>query len=1200
MPNNFEDLTEKQQNFLQKYLRTGGVFASTKEKNETFNDQFDAAVSPLYRKINDIEATIAEMDRTYPASHASLYASQLGNWRVELQKLIAGSQKLFKKRELPDFSFIQNGLAALEKSLAAHQKSITDGLEGFEPTATDKLRADKSDCADQRMEYLDNDEVQAQRLFLKARAQRLLPEDVREREAAIAAYEEQLSQARDGVSSLFTEQVDDETIELSAFEASTFAIIDAFTQASSTQIELLNALSTKAPPSSEELSARLARDHGDLDTVKLETARMENVTAELAKVNTALATQIQKRSDLSAEMEDASAADQIRMRGERKALNAHIAQIEMRAAQLAAFQEQQAERERILLVTAGEAAQASDRAEALLGDTETDWLDVRLAGLLEAPIFANNADYDSPTELFSLEEIRKKINDTRDTLAKAAKREVIIPRLDTDEPRMMEISAEELGILNKMLNVAMTFAADGRTDLAYALHEEVLDLRRKFTSARNMLKLPPPIPPAPSPGKLIIRQLTNMIADLGDIWGAGNDAAEPLMNQGQDLLAQAEAAEANDAFKDNPTLFATDIKSLVTAMKALGDPPPEAATMTTAKAKAKEEAAFLDGWLDKLVKSEKLPDNHIIEEPGKTYSRAEKRLLVRPDEILTVRNAEGELEQHRMLMTRKGKGGEDHAKYDNWVAEKVPMDVLQSLHTRGETLRMMAESGAPGSEAAMEAYAQESHALFQDIQKNGPTFYPEIKALIKRCDKILASGTVAEFLPDSTGKVKNAYEAFKSGYLDKTPTKAKEEADAREAEIIALEAEAEEVKIDYGKAKTKYGKIVKDLKGNKNKSDEAVAVGKLMQKVLNSDPAELFNSSSVDADDDTRKALVEARERFEKVKTFYDKNPHDMSDKQMSGPWLSTAETAMKKLDSKVHSNIKDADSDLDGIAAAMRDFYARMDGMDTATGAELAAKLIEMCEKLHLSAKTASDTRKARREFGKKNDEMKTAIAEQKKIAGKRGKNPIAEQLKAEAQALESKRSSVQSTVEGTEDYAAGMADFEEMERKLDAITQALGETESGGSKRNIKKMKIGDKIPALVTFVDRMKDTAAGLADAEMRKRMSAEQEDDYEPKIAIVETSLRRISALPDLGPLDTLARKIDDANAAEGPTKADRVKWRESALAEIRKLRTALELDPAVQIYAKNPFDLGTELRLVRTALQQVEVAVLVSVDPKEKE
>ena len=85
------------------------------------------------------------------------------------------------------------------------------------------------------------------------------------------------------------------------------------------------------------------------------------------------------------------------------------------------------------------------------------------------------------------------------------------------------------------------------------------------------------------------------------------------------------------------------------------------------------------------------------------------------------------------------------------------------------------------------------------------------------------------------------------------------------------------------------------------------------------------------------------------------------------------------------------------------------------------------------------------------------------------------------------------------------------------------------------------------------------------------------------------------------LKKIGREIDELNdkaEAGARNKADRIKLREAALAELRKFRNVLEKHPAVQLYRGNPFDSGTAVQLVNTAMHQVEIAILACVSPHE--
>ncbi|KIN65585.1 Massive surface protein MspF [Sulfitobacter noctilucae] len=1194
MPKNFADLTSTQQKFLKKYLRSGGVFKDTREKNEAFNSDFDAAVSPLFKQINRIEQTITQMAATDETFSEEINRTRLTGHQEALNQRIKDSAKMLKQREIPDFADIATNLQSLEDMLARRQQQGVDRRD-----AAAELQGEKEAHAEEVLLALEDHGVVAARVFAEARALKLLPDDVRAREAAIAIYETTLLAARTDISGLVDSQAADPGVKPNDFEANCATVTAAFEQAANVQITVIEDIIGKPAPTLDDIQAQLSEKYGETDTVKVEAARMAGIAAEAQKVEAALVAKNAELDALAAKMATASPAEQKRMRGEKAALLALINQISMRDAQLTAFQEAQPERERVLLLVAGEAEEAEKRAQALADGEAADWLDVHLAHLLEGAVYGHRTDYDAPSELFSLSEITEKIDATRVMLVAASERDVIIPRLTADEPRMKELSASELTTLEKMLDEAMNFANAGRTDLAFALHEEVRILRQKFTSARNILKLPAPAPPPPSPAQKLLDQLTVILGELGDLWGQGVDDAQTIITDAKTLVAAVQASEKTHAFVDTPELHAAEVDTLRRRMEALDPPPAETAALAEAKTKANENAARVDEWLDVFMKTKKITDSDIIEEPGKTYSKSERKKLIRRDEILTVSDGNGGFEKHRLVMERKGKGGEDHAQHTGKTAKKIPMEVLQALHTRSETLRMMAESGTPGSEEAIARYSTETEELMEEIGNQGLTLFPEIAAILKDCDKIIEKGTMAEFLPDNLGEAKNRYQAFKDSYLSERPSVAKTKAQAFKVEIDALEVAAEAVRTEYNTQRTVYGKIIKDLKGAKGKSPDAIAVGRLMEEMLQSDPDTLFAGSSDGADDATNKKLVRARKQFAALKEFYTANAKIFSSREMTGPWLNKTETAYKKLSSKVGTNVNDAKDELAAIKAEMLAFYTKMKNIKTATGSDLADKLIELFETLKESAVTAYNDHEARRLYLVKNRELKDAIKEQQRLVGKKGKNAIAQQLASDLDALATRRKGTKSKSDADEDYSSAMRDFEEIERELETLTEKVTEAASG-KRVKPKNIKITDKLPVLENFLERMKTTATGLAETTIRPKLDTDDaKTEYNPKIDIIKADLARVSSVYDVGPLKRLATDIDADNASETPDKQKRVTWREAALSEVRKLRTALEMDPATQIYAKNPFDLGTDLSLVRTALHQVEVAVLVSVDPKEQ-
>ena len=1193
----FDSLSKDQQDFITKHFKSGTVFSTkkTKSANEQFNDDLQRAVTPIYEQANKISRTIDTLEsRGYEHTPFELYRGVLAEIMSEIPKTMKAKMNELKNREVPSFDHIKSQLQQLEDRLAKRIQTIKEGRNVDKATDDDALTHQKETIANKVQIEIDQHQTKALSAIREVKEKTTLAffEDVKARDKAIAAYHALYEEVSRTMSGYASKEAQDKNVLPEPFRGLCETARNKYFQATDKLLEEMDSLTEKDQVDQSALNEMLSSaKYADLDNVKREKVRMAAIETETEKVANALEMQKEKMESLREEYRNADGAEKKKLQARYEALKGHIQNIEARQVQLETFKKDQVVRERRLVAAADMARLAGERVVGMdsvdLPDEDPDWIDTSKAR-------GNSAD----TVLQNIEHMR--------TLVEAcAKREMIIPKLSKDEAPVMELSAAEAKSLLIMLKAAENYTNAGRLEMAEALYFEVRELKSQFTSAREAMRLPAPVPPQPSIAKKLIQTLTDLEADANNMWGVGAFGAEEQIAKCQKLRERVKDAEEKGKFIETPNLCEAETEELREAIGNLEEPDSAYRDSfnkkaSTATKKADEIAKFLDGAL----KTAPITEQDIIEVPGTPYEEKQLKYLVRTDEIIMVTLPDGKVEK-RKIITKQGRGGEVHGKSEG---KKIPVKVLEAMHSRNQALRAMTETGAMGlgAEQMLEDYTNEANAWLEDVQKNGETHYPELAQLITDCDKIFKKGKVAEFIPDDFGTVKAKYDSFKDGYLKKMPSDAKKEGDNIKEWVEALESAAGQIETAYKAHKMVYEGILADLKGKKNKSEDGAAVGKLMQELLSKKPEELFKGAS---DPDKIAELSKALQQFEWVKKFYAHKKNQslgLSPKQMDGDWMNKTKTAYKKLDSKVGTNVKEAGEELEQLRNDMKDFNTKMSSLNDVTGADLAARLIELCDMLSKSAESAVDERQASVDYVKKLGELSTALKVTKRNIKALGRNPAALQLKDQLDALEARRKGTKTKMKSDEAYEQGLKELEEIAMDLADLDGQVADV-SPGKMVTLNAVRIATRLPALEKFMKGMKDQADQLASKDIRPRMEdmeTDKQEEIEPAVVKVDSNLKQVKDVLDLTELKKIGaaidKALDEAQDKESPknTKAARVKLREEALKEIRKIRSRLEAHPAVTMYGENPFDGGQRLRLVGTALHHLEVVVLACVDPRE--
>ncbi|MEP4194755.1 MAG: hypothetical protein ABJL99_03875 [Aliishimia sp.] len=1186
----FEDLTEPQKSFIQKYFKTKAF--NSKEKNLALNEDFEKAASAVYREINRIKALIDDIATKHEHAPISQYESRLDHVTNLMEQTLKDNKKSIKKGIVPDFGPVTTSLSTLDMAIKARLDQVERGA------GIDGKTAEKEKSAEAKDSELRTHERAAEDLFRDAmRHMQISPKaDLTARNAAMDGYRGAKSTANDELLKIVERDAPAPSVSLEAFNASLTKVYDDFLTAAAPHLDTINNLLAKPAidPNAAFDAYALKPEFTELETVKRADVRTDAAKATKEKIDGFVIAQTDKLDALKVEFKNAKTKeDKAKARAAFEAKEAQLRVLKMRQDQLRKFEENETSRKKAL-VEAVMTVEASNSL-AISINTQIDETPIKLIPELQELVFARQETLISQLVVPDLEKITEKIAQLREDIEAATKTEMILPKLDSAEAPVMQLESHEAGALRELLKLAEACVTDNAPEHALALLDKVRSDKAAYMRARTALALPPSEPPEPSDTNKIYDRINFYEAELRDKIALSVPGATEKLTELLALETSLKTAKNNDDYA-NLTPFDNQLKHIINAINDLPLPPPLSDEFVQAKAKTDETRMEVAGILDSLLRTEKVTDKDIIEVPNREYSKSEQANLVRSDEIITVEISPGVFEQHKILQHRKGKGGEDLARRED---KKIPREASDALRQKAEALRFMSESESSDCAQAMEKYREEVETFATDIRDHGDDLYPKVEAILKTCDGLFKKGTVSKFLPTDFGKVKAPYDSFKEGWKSQGPTTAFENAEKHRDLITILEADAVRVKALYDMCKDSYKKIIADLSGKKNKSDDANPLGKMVKAALKQSPEDFFAKAEHLGDKALYDKLQKAKKDFEKLIAWYAKNP-DVAKNELCGDWMTKAENAYKKLDSHEEGNIKEAEGDLSGIRAEMISFDDRMDGISNAKGPDVAKLLVELTDLMMASAEDVVKRHNEKAAFIRADKALIEKITAAVKAGAKKSKNPIAKDILDRLGAVNKQRKALVSTSDADEAYRAGLATMEGYDSEADDLIERLGETDAQ-KKEKIKTMRIGKKTEVLESMVASMSERAKKLAPDTISKFVPDPDPTGIGANVTIVGANLDKVSQLPSLDALKTLGLSIDKLNddATNGAsTKADRIKEREKALAQIRKFRSSFDAHPAVKLYRDNPFDMGTDVRLVQTALHQVEIAFLASVSPRE--
>jgi DNA repair exonuclease SbcCD ATPase subunit len=1169
------DLTEQQVKFLSKYLpKIPLAFGKKKKKEQRDEIVHDFKKYAARRDQLLLEANKLPQDNFYRLE-ADKKFSQLDN-------VLKGNGKTL------DFVGANNLLDTIEDV-------IQGALELLHATPkTDTLKQDKERIAeDARIGLRVTNVQEARPAFDEVRPSlRYRSKEVKDEfEKLSTDLEEAFQQALKDVTTYLKTVVDNNKVKLKEFKQEVDGIQADFGDVVRDTLKQLDVLS-KAPVRTTQDRQTFLKDHGTEPEVQREAKRNTRAADELKMLTAAvkkLNAQIDKLKKARADEKNLAEKKEIEKKYD--ALNLQYEMLEARRGQIEQFAQDGDKRIDALLLAAektkslGDAADAMDRA--LKNDQWSD--DPVFAGLATAvasPQFVPVTDGDA------LEQHNETL---RAQFKRSSERVIRTDRMYPDEPEVTEISSRQFDTLEKLLDVARKLIDKQEFAFATAAHRDAEAMWAEFILARKTT-LPTPTPPPNTPEKSLKIRLSLLEPRILDLKARGEKTADALLKRRTELLDQVDQ-EAVAQTPDWPGLE-KELEQLIAKVDHADNSLPKSreseATKSAAKVSNKVNAALVD-----LYRTKPIDDPSKIEDPMKDYGPEGMPKDVIPlDQVITVVGDDGEITHHR-IRTRET-GGKD---LDRREDKDIPREMIAHLRSRGEALALMSQTLTADGDELIKAYAKETEELLAAVtSKEGRTIYAEIEKILEQIKDDLAKSDLKKFIPSGLPVQQKLLEEFKKKYPTKFPKEAQQEAQTLAKSFETLKDNAKKLRKTYEELRGKLSSIHMQLSSTLSQTgmvEDGFEIGERMARLFNGGGSELANRLIKNAqnlsNDEQQKAIAAldailiaeaGMQKQVKAKTA--------AADDLEGPWRETLMSAVRMIEEKSEAAITSAAKSADELIQEIKDFHKQLDDIETPKSpAELVKFLESLAQRLREGAAGAETATTQQQEWQKRKDDVKKLLEEIKPLYKDRTNK---EELESRYKGLSARYESINAQVKDFGDRKWGVEQLDSLLGDLARLKQdAGGDTKLKG--QSISKVTLGPRVAAVANWLTKLGEAAAWAAK-EIDNRADQNDRQQLATQITATKDTLGKVvEKLPDIKRLEKLCQEIDDKKNDTNDDHQAKLQRREAALAELHRIRNAIERHPAVEVYRTNPFDSGKALSLLQGAFHRTEVGILVSVDPR---
>lgn len=1218
----FEDLTEQQKTFVSSYFKTvkenPSIFKKKRnDKKQEFNESLKAATSKYFEGINELLADIDRFEEKNPSGSAAFMLAFVDAFQKKLEKTLEDGRKTMKKdMVLPDFSALDVDLEKLRKTIANDIDRQTKRIETF--YGTDPGR--KTRELETALEVVrQRHEVMRTAIDSTESKMTTAPKSsVEARVTAIAAYDKLHTQVNIALVRS-RKQVHDDNVSVGAFDKSVQAEVSAFLEESETVRKRIETLATAKGMEKEEI-ARALEPHAESDVVKLEASRMLKVDGEIARLKELLRKQKEKFDGLETEFAEATGKkEKDRLRGEIRGLRSHIEVLQNKLGQFEKFRTGENARGQRFVETFRRQEYADQLHETLRGQLDdpnavpkNDGLDRRAADMAERDMLITDPD--------ALDQM---IGQMETQVATSAQREILAEKVFPDEPTMMEISEDQRVTLSGLLGLARDMLAEGREDYAAVLHDEARQLWIGFVTQR---RIGLPVPDAPPLDKSIalMNRATALEAEAHDKVAervgphAQTELDAAIAVQDSIRTVKGKLAKQEDLGKTPYAAIETELDRIESALRIMAHVP----NVSDEAKKARKTCDDIADTLKGLYNTVKVDVTEEDLKAGVFYKDKKHRKRGEPipsSQVLKVPTGKEDppFEYHR-IRTKVVKGVE----VNRITGGDIPREIMDTLKLRADTLAMMAETTADGCEAMIEAYQAETQKILDELGDTAKDDYETIEKEFEKWEIFLTSESLTDFLPDGLVQIKAKVDKYKKEYGRVLPSKAKDEALEITKELRKVYKDGHDLKEKYKDAKAQAMRLNFELSAVLSESglaspDEA---GAMMSEMIDGKINRLL--AKYDPGDDEKK-----KQKFEEIKEKVRTNQEwfktsGTSTANMAGTWRKELDVAFRQLKAKTKTAVDQSVTRFDEIEDKIDGLKKQIESCDTLDGDALLAFVETIADKMEDMATGVQDMEKFKGQFKEKSDKIKADIEQMEKdikkksdlgwfarLRGKSTGNDLLDQVNQRTRAAKANYKQIKSTTKEQHTYEAGIQELDSVRSEIDDLNETLGQTHKIEA-QDFDAMTVTDKVGPLANGISALENSIAALTEDKIEAlaipdgpETGAKLKDTLPPLIEDVKATLALARPLPSTDALLSTAKQIDTAiknRKSEKGTKAERVKLREQALAQINALKSEIDAHPCVQIYRDNPFDGGRQLNFLASSFHTVEVAAAACVSPLEKQ
>lgn len=766
-------------------------------------------------------------------------------------------------------------------------------------------------------------------------------------------------------------------------------------------------------------------------------------------------------------------------------------------------------------------------------------------------------------------------------------------RVTPTEPEMTRISKAEHDMLMDLLTKVAPKLIDAQDlETAAKVHMKVRSLLIAFQNdTARQTAVPPAAPAEPDREKDLVRRLNQLEVPIMALAAKRMVGADALETARKALIA----AITVEAAKPQPDWNGIE-RQVDTIETDVANPvlPAPSAALLDARDKAGKARDEINAALAGIYNSDRMSPEEIarIDLPGKVWpkdakgktTKPEAKDLIAPEDVIWV------VENKKKVAYRidtKETGGKDIARRGKGH-HHVPREMMALIRSDAEVLDLMVDSEVEemaGVTAEFIATAQARHAAVTD--KTANETYKKVEETIKTISEIISKdplighNTLLRMHPDGLAEAKKEFEAFKKDWTRMLPDEAKTGASALLDRFEKIKKESAKLEKTYEASKDFAKASLKSFKTGLDVVDD-------MGFFAN----DLIGKAGPALTKDDRTALRDVARQMQSVDDY-------------RGGWMAEIKAAHRLLKEKSTTAVTEGTAMLEKTQADIATFsaefaqIAKLLDKDTlsrgeqeiiADFARKAARVMESAvegKRKHEEAKDAWTTALKKLEDG---------IAEAKTEIAKKALATILEQRR---DAIKKRRDAMKDEVKEFQDYDWANRHCAELQADVAQLTKDA-KADANKTEDSLFKPVAGKRAQSVDKWLRQLQSEILRLDFAYLADRADDSQKVALDDAFHAVEASMKQAAkGLGDATNLIVQCSQIDAKMADPTDAYANKLKRREAAMAECRRIRFALDENPALELFRQNPFPelKPTALLMLKGALHSCEMAILDSVDPR---